>query len=53
MDTRTPPRPRLKHVMTATAFGLVQIRAAWRMYFRALAEERKEMARKHAQGWGG
>jgi hypothetical protein len=51
METST--RPRLKHVMTATAFGLVTIRNAWRTYFHALSAERRETAKKHQQGWGG
>jgi hypothetical protein len=40
---------RLKHVMTATAFGLVQIRTAWRQYFRELAAERREVSRQTRQ----
>ena len=51
--TVTPPRMRLKHVMTATAFGLVQIRNTWRQYLRGIAEERREVARRQAErGWG-
>jgi hypothetical protein len=44
---------RFKHAMTATAMGLVQIRQAWRMYFRQLSEERRELARRQQRGWGG
>lgn len=49
MDTKAPPRPRLKHAFTATAFGLVTIRNAWRAYFRQLAAYNAEQNRK---GWG-
>jgi len=53
MDTKPlAPRPRLKHVMTSTAFSLVQIRQAWRLYFRAIIAERKEVARRQQRGWG-
>lgn len=46
MDTKAPARPRLKHVFTATAFGLVTIRNAWRNYFRALAAYNETQQRK-------
>lgn len=40
-------RPRLKHVMTATAFALVSIRNTWRDYLNAVAAERRaERARR-------
>jgi len=45
-------RPRLKHAMTATAFSFIQARNAWRLYFQGLAAERREIARRHQQGWG-
>jgi hypothetical protein len=41
MTVKTSPRPTLKHAMTATAFNLVQIRQAWRMYFAALKARRR------------
>jgi len=48
-----PPRPRLKHVMTATAFALVQMRTAWRSYFTALAAHRRAVIdRERRHGWG-
>lgn len=40
-STPTRPRPHLKQVMTATAFGLVTIRNAWREWYRALSAERR------------
>ena len=55
MNTQTPlpPRMRLKHVMTATAFGLVQIRNAWRSYFAQMKAEQREIARRQREhGWG-
>lgn len=44
MTVQSPPRPKMKHALTATAFGLVTIRNAWRAYFRALADERRAKA---------
>lgn len=51
--TQTQQRPRFKQAMTATAFALVQCRNVWRMYFRQLAAERREAARRQQKGWGG
>jgi len=53
VNTEAPTRPRLKHALTATAFAYVQARNAWRSYFRGLATERRDRARRHQQGWGG
>ena len=36
MTNQAPPRPRLKHAMTATAVAWIQARNAWRVYFKAL-----------------
>lgn len=44
--TALPPRMRLKHAMTATAFSLVAIRNTWRAYLNGLSTERQEMARR-------
>jgi hypothetical protein len=54
VKTDAPPkRPTVKHALTATAFGLVTIRNAWRAYFRAVAEERRRRAAATRSGWGG
>lgn len=47
MDTtKAPEKPRLKHVFTATAFGFVTIRNAWRLYFQRLAEYNRTQNRR-------
>jgi len=38
--------------MTSTAFSLVQIRQAWRLYFAAILAERREVARRQPRRWG-
>lgn len=39
--TKAPSRPTLKRTFTATAFGMVTARNAWREYFRGLAAEQR------------
>lgn len=48
-----PTRPTMKHALTATAFGLVTIRNAWRAYFRAVGDERRKRAADTRSRWGG
>lgn len=50
MSTSTATRPTLKHVMTLTAFALVQIRNGWREYARGIAAERRERAASYRRG---
>lgn len=51
MSVDAPPRPRLKHAMTATAFALVQIRMTWRQYFLSLQAERRQRMIERRRGW--
>ena len=52
MNLDAPPRPKLKHAMTATAYALVQIRMTWAHYFRALRVEHRRLVEKDRRGWG-
>lgn len=49
MPTEQVTRPRLKHALTATAFGIVTIRNAWRAWARGVLAERRELAAKQGR----